>query len=399
MASKEAPEPPATEPTAEDVPKPAPKESAKPAPKESSKPSSKESSKPAPKESSKPAAKESSKPAAKEAAKPSSKESSKPASKESSKPAAKEAAKPAAKEAAKEPAAPPPSKDIWGDYVAGSPYVEKHFGAGDPHLLFVGAEKSGKSTLQNMFFGKSDEPLPTLALNYQSCNIKVSNRSITLHLWELGGGLQLESILDTTVTSETQPGFVIFICMDLMSPTSILEGGEWLDHIQSRFGDTKRAVFFVGTKYDMFEAKDGRERELVSRGLRAIAAQHNAGVIFTSNRQDALVNRFKNVIKYVAIANSKVREKVVTGAVIVGPGEDPEAKNDMEAVATLMNMMREQSEDEKEKLDRDTVNPAENPQFAEEEIDSLRAARREELDEKKKAKAAEDTAAARKARK
>ena len=297
-----------------------------------------------------------------------------------------------------EKSAPAPSRDIWGDFVAGSPFVEKHFGAGDPHILFVGSEKSGKSTLQNMFFGKSDDPMPTLALNYQSCNIKVSNRAITLHLWELGGGLQLESILDTTVTPETQAGFVVFICMDLMSPLSILEACEWMDHIQSRFGDTKRAVFFVGTKYDLFEAKDGRERELVSRGIRAIASQHNAGVVFTSNRQDALVNRFKNVVKYVAIANSKIKEKSVTGAVVVGPGDDQDAKTDMEAVATMMNMMREQSENEKEKLDRDTVNPAENPQFAEEEIDSLRAARREELEDKKKAKAAEESSAKKKKR-
>ena len=285
---------------------------------------------------------------------------------------------------------PPPSKDIWGDILSGSSYKEQHFGAGDPHLLFVGSEKSGKSTLQNIFFGKGDEPVPTLALNYQSCNIKVSGRSITLHLWELGGGLQLESILDTIVTEATQPSFVIFISMDLMSPSSIIDGIEWMDRIHARFGDKKRAVFFVGTKYDMFEAKDQKEKAIIAHGLRAIAAQRNAGIVFTSNKQDNLQNRFKNVIKYVAIANSKIREKSLESAspIIVGPGEDQDSKKDNESVATMMNMLREQSVSEKEKMDKDTSNPAENPQFAEEEIDSLRTARREELDEKRKALAA-----------
>lgn len=283
-----------------------------------------------------------------------------------------------------------PSRDIWGDYIKGSPYEKQCFGTGDPHLLFVGSEKSGKTTLQNIFFGRSDEPSPTLALTYQSCNIKVSNRSVTLHLWELGGGVQLESILDTVVTEQTQLGFVIFVCVNLMSPSSIIEAVDWIDRIQARFGDRKRAVFFVGTHYDVFEAKDPRDKDMIVKGLRAIAAQANAGIVFTSNRHDALMNRFKNVIKYVAIANSRIKEKSleISSPVVVGPGEDKEAKNDNQSVSIMLSQIRDEAVSEREKMDKDLTNPAENPQFAEEEIDSLRAARREELDEKRKVAAA-----------
>jgi hypothetical protein len=125
---------------------------------------------------------------------------------------------------------------------------------------------------------------------------------------------------------------------------------------------------------------------LLVQGLRAIAAQHNAGLAFISNRVDALMNRIKNIIKYVALANDKIREKVIDSytAVIVGPGEDDAARGNSEGIATMMNQISQDAANDREKSPKDMANPAEDRQFMEEEIDSLRAARREELTQKLK---------------
>jgi GTPase SAR1 family protein len=283
-------------------------------------------------------------------------------------------------------AKPTPAVDVWSTLVTAAPFTPADFGSGDPHLLFVGGEKSGKTSLQNIFLSRNEDPVPTLALTYQNVTIKASSRSMTLHFWELGGGLQLDSILNTIVTPQTQPGFLIFVCFDLMSPASIVDAVEWLDRVQSRFGDNRRSVFMIGTRYDIYESRDPREKDLLVQGLRAIAAQHGAGIAFISNRTDSLMNRFKNIIKYVALANSKIKEKMVesNSPIIIGPGEDEAARANSEAIATMMNQISQDAANEREKSPKDAVNPAEDKQFVEEEIDSLRAARRDELAQKLK---------------
>jgi len=281
-----------------------------------------------------------------------------------------------------------PSGDVWGGLIAASPHKARHFGAGDPHILFVGGEKSGKSTLQLMFAGRSDEAPATLALNYQSLTVKMNNRLITLHLWELGGGLQLESILDTIVTSDTQRGFVVFVCVNLMSPSSIVDGVEWMDHVTARFGENRTAVFFVGTHYDLFEGRDAKEKEEIVRGLRAVAAQQRAGIVFTARNREALVTRFRKVVMCVALGNGKLRERAVEAAepVVVGPGDDDDERTNSGAVAAMMNRAREEAAGEGERADAEAKNTAE--EYPEEEIDALRAARRQELKERREAQAA-----------
>jgi hypothetical protein len=271
-------------------------------------------------------------------------------------------------------------RDVWSSLVAQSPFKQRQFGAGDPNFLFIGGERSGKTSLQWAVGGKSGDPPPTLALNYQSVPVTFGGKT-TIHMWELGSGMQLERILDTIVTDETRPGFTVFICLNLMSPMSVSDGLEWLRHVPERFPNGERPIFLIGTHYDEFEKKDPRYRELITRGLRAIAAQNGAGICFTSTRSEMLVTRFKSLIKIVAFVGSKLKEKSVdvTGPIIAGPGEDPEAQADTEAVAAMMNQVNQDASVERERSPKETSNPAENPQFAEEEIDALRAARRKEL--------------------
>lgn len=280
--------------------------------------------------------------------------------------------------------------DLWGQFIQTSDLKTQEFGAGDSHLLFVGSEKSGKTTLQNLFFGRVEDRIqPTLALNYQSCTVRASGREIVLHFWELGGGLQLESILDTVITENTQKDFIIFVCIDLNSPSSLLEGVDWIERINSRFDKNRRAVYFIGTCYDIFEVKDPHDKEIIVQGLRAIAAQNNAGICFVSQKSEQLVNRFKNIIKFVGIARASVKEAKNVEPLLplfVAPGSDNEASSMSNAVAEFMNKTNQEAAGERERSPKETANQAENPVYAEEDIDSLRAARRAELQEKLKTK-------------
>jgi hypothetical protein len=46
-----------------------------------------------------------------------------------------------------------PRRDIWGALIAESSEAKSDPTASDKHFVFVGAEQSGKSSLQNGFFG------------------------------------------------------------------------------------------------------------------------------------------------------------------------------------------------------------------------------------------------------
>ena len=232
-----------------------------------------------------------------------------------------------------------------------------------------------------MFFGKSDETIPTVALAYQCCNIKANGKEKTLHFWELGD-LLLEGILTSIVNPQTQKGFTVFICFDLSAPSSILECFEWVDLIEMRFKEDKNAVFLVGTHYDLFEPKPPQDKEIIVQGLRMLAAQHNVGLVFTSTKTDNLVTRFKNVIKHVCIGSGRVKEKNVDyySPIIIGPGADNEFQSNGDEIADLMNKLSADAMSEKrEKSSQSMRSVAGDPNLAEEDIDSLASAKKAEL--------------------
>lgn len=276
--------------------------------------------------------------------------------------------------------------DLWGQIIEHETEPIKPYGAGDSHVLFVGGEQSGKSSLINQFFGRGDSTYPTLALAYQCCNLKVNGKEKVLHFWELGGGVQMESLIPTIATEDTISGFVVFVCFDLSKSASIIESLEWLDILQMRLKDKQNAIFLAGTHYDLFESKSPQDKEIIVQGLRSIAAEHKVGLVFTSSKMETLINRFKNVIKYVCIANSNVREKSVDffNPVIVGPGADTELQTSGQEVAVMMNKLSAEIAIEKrDKSSNSLKNVITDPGLAEEDIDSLYLAKKAELNSKK----------------
>lgn len=275
--------------------------------------------------------------------------------------------------------------DLWGDIITHEAEDPKPYGAGDSHVLFIGGEQSGKTSLINQFLGGNDSTIPTLALAYRCCNLKVNGKEKILHFWEIGGGVQMESLIPTIATPYTQKGFVIFLCFDLSKSSSIIEALEWLDIVQMRFKEDRGQLFLAGTHYDIFESKSPQEKEIVIQGLRALAAEHKAGLIFTSSKMDNCISKFKNVIKFVCIANSHVREKSVDyfNPIVFGPGADTDFQSNGQEIADMMNRLSSDIAIEKrEKSAHSLKNAINDPNVAEEDIDSLYLAKKAELNTK-----------------
>ena len=271
-----------------------------------------------------------------------------------------------------------PNPDIWGSLISKTPKVTKHDILGGTQVLFLGSEKSGKSTVQGNIFNQSEEPSPTFALNYFCSSLGTTDRAF--HFWELGGGLSLENVLSTIITEENKSNFITFVCFDLTKYASIQEAIEWANRLETHLDQTK-PVFFVGTHYDTFSSQDTQTKNRIVHGLRALAAFHNYGLIFTSKGRESDNKKLQILVKQVIIDNKQLRLQQLDSndLIVIGPGSDNEAKGWTEILGEFMNQVADEASIELSKSPQSTNFLANNPKFAEEEIDSLRATKMEEL--------------------
>merc|ERR1711998_266125 len=90
--------------------------------------------------------------------------------------------------------------------------------------IFCGGKGSGKSTLIEKFTNPESTKAhkPTAALEYKSARKDMKNGEHKLvHLWELGGGSQLCSLLECALKKETFAGTVCLVVVDLSKPDEI----------------------------------------------------------------------------------------------------------------------------------------------------------------------------------
>ena len=144
-----------------------------------------------------------------------------------------------------------PKRDIWGALINES-NTNKEILSTDKHFLFVGGQKSGKSSLQCQFFSRREEPQPTIAISYQSSTIKHDEKEVQLHFWEIGSGTDLQEILGTIFSKVEIPNLTIFISFEIGNANSILTSIDWGEIITSKFNFKNQSTFFVGTFYDKF---------------------------------------------------------------------------------------------------------------------------------------------------
>lgn len=280
-----------------------------------------------------------------------------------------------------------PRRDIWGALIAESEETKTELGGNDSHFLFIGGPKSGKSSLQNAFFNRTDDPRPTLALSYQSCNIHAQEQEKTLQFWELGSGMKLEQILNSIITPEIQKNFYVFICFNLNSFSSISDAIKWLPVILRRFKSGIGACFLVATHYDEFEEKDPSEKAKIINGCFSLCYQYGSGLITFSPKDDFLISRFKSLVKSFVIPDVKKPERVAnhTGPTLIYPGDNTGAGTS--GIQSFVSFVTAEMNKETNSDKTGGINAVEveDKKYADEEIDSVVREQGKILDDKLKA--------------
>lgn len=92
-------------------------------------------------------------------------------------------------------------------------------------LLFVGSKDSGKSTQIQLFLSnnkKDSKPKPTTALEYTFGRKSNGNVKNTAHIWELGGGLRLRSMLPVVIKPSNMNKLRVVVVVDLSQPGDVI---------------------------------------------------------------------------------------------------------------------------------------------------------------------------------
>jgi hypothetical protein len=150
-----------------------------------------------------------------------------------------------------------------------------------------------------------------------------------------------------------------------------------------RFKGGYLAAFLVANYYDEFEDKDPSYKLKVFRGLRAIARQFGAGVLTYSSKRDALIARFRTLVKSLVVNEVRRPDPVAAHAmpILVYHGEDEDAGGS-EVAGPFITFIRGEAAKEEKQGAIGAADPAKDLIFAEEDVDREVDARERDLEEK-----------------
>eukprot|EP00656_Telonema_subtile_P037180 TRINITY_DN4132_c0_g1_i1.p1 TRINITY_DN4132_c0_g1~~TRINITY_DN4132_c0_g1_i1.p1 ORF type:complete len:354 (-),score=86.39 TRINITY_DN4132_c0_g1_i1:266-1327(-) len=183
--------------------------------------------------------------------------------------------------------------------------------ANDATAIFCGGKGSGKSTLIDKFTNpeSSKPPKPTAALEYKSARKDMKNGEYkTVHLWELGGGSQLCSLLECALKKETFAGTVCIVVVDLSKPDEIVSIARfWFQQFKERahqvltelqgLGEDAASsnldrdtgspqccglpVYLLAHKCSVLKQAEPVIQKTVAKTLRALAVEMGATLLYT----------------------------------------------------------------------------------------------------------------------
>ena len=84
-----------------------------------------------------------------------------------------------------------------------------------------------------------------MALEYSYLTKQTSSKGgkDIAHVWELGGGFSLSSLIQVPITPQRLPGNIICITVDLSQPwQSVHDAVKWIQHIESRIEECSPKV-------------------------------------------------------------------------------------------------------------------------------------------------------------
>ncbi|XP_043931007.1 cytoplasmic dynein 2 light intermediate chain 1 isoform X2 [Protopterus annectens] len=295
----------------------------------------------------------------------------------------------------------------------------------------------GKTTLILRFLDRDEAPKPTLALEYTfGRRAKGHNTPKDIaHLWELGGGTSLTELITIPINVSSIRTLSLVLVLDLSKPHDLWMTMEKLlqaDRIQvnkvlTELGKTdsaganelKRQIWktvskdhpdhelidpfpiplvIIGNKYDIFQDFDSEQRKVICKTLRCVAHYYGASLVFTSYKAEALVLKMRNLINHLAFGTE--RNKAVS-VDYNKPLYIPAGLDSFNQIGSLsdtdIGKLRTQKLTEVWKIMfervfpakstsgmKDIKDPAKDPQYAEPEVDAMRAQKDQELEQYKR---------------
>nr|XP_047913602.1 cytoplasmic dynein 2 light intermediate chain 1 isoform X1 [Anser cygnoides] len=205
-------------------------------------------------------------------------------------------------------------------------------------VLFVGSKNGGKTTIILRCLEREEIPKPTLALEYtfgRRARRHNAPKDIA-HFWELGGGTSLQELIRIPITSNNIRSFAVVLVLDLSKPNELWTTMENLlqairDHVNKILAKLEKTnpevateikqrmrnslqkdhpdyelvdpfpipLVIIGSKYDIFHEFDSEMRKTVSKTLRFISHYYGASLVFTS-KSEALQLKARVLINHLA---------------------------------------------------------------------------------------------------
>jgi len=230
-----------------------------------------------------------------------------------------------------------PPEDLWAkittDLESGT--LKTQTAPVETYSLFTGQHGSGKSSLMALLqgggtSGKDDKPKPTVALEYMFARKSTNGAKDVAHIWELGGGMNLQQLVGVPITPARLPFAVLGIVIDLSEPSNALPSlAHWirvlrthvnrsldalpedeqaaiLEASRSRFKEDHPdrlkvepfpvPLLILANKYDLFKNNESMKKKVMCQALRFVAHAHGASLLFVSTREKGLQNSFRSLI-------------------------------------------------------------------------------------------------------
>ncbi|NXE90156.1 DC2L1 protein, partial [Menura novaehollandiae] len=272
-------------------------------------------------------------------------------------------------------------------------------------ILFMG-NKNGRILTKLSYFSlhREESPKPTLALEYTfGRRARRHNTPKDLaHFWELGGGTSLVELIRIPITSQNIRSFAVVLVLDLSKPSELWTTMENLlqvtrNHVNKILTKLEKtnpevaAEIKQRTRNDLQRDHpefDSEMRKIISKTLRFVAHYYGASLVFTS-KSEALLLKARVLINHLAFGYDKSKSVSVDPSkpLFIPAGLDsmsqigppPASDSDIGKMRAntpleLWKKVFEKTFPPKSFCDvQDTKDPAQDKQYAEYEVDVMRA--------------------------
>lgn len=226
-------------------------------------------------------------------------------------------------------------------------------------LVVLGDNKSGKSSVLAGTFQDRGETKPTVALEYSYARppLSFAEDKALSHVYELGGGRLLGRLVSIPINSETLPGLIILINLDLSRPYKVLDSllfwiqvlnnriqevlsgmpqrqaqkfsqriqKKWANHPDSsKLSPLPVPVVVIANKYDVFADVESENRKWMARVLRYFCHKNGVSLFYNSTKDSRLQGAVRQIITHYLFgsATRKYEQKDHAQGIQISSGND-----------------------------------------------------------------------------